>query len=135
MENKIKKIASDVFKTSPDKIKIEYRLLGGMSNYTYVISHNDNWYTIRILGEGAEIFVDRKAEEHNLKEATKLGIVNETVYFNVKTGVKISKYIKGEYITAEELKALMQSIKSLPGVQLVNEMTNEKIKNKQHLIF
>jgi hypothetical protein len=43
--------------------------------------------------------------------------------------------IKGEYISAEELKTLMQSIKSLPGVQLVNEMTNEKIKNKQHLIF
>jgi len=43
--------------------------------------------------------------------------------------------IKGEYISSEELKTLMQSIKSLPGVQLVNEMTNEKIKNKQHLIF
>ena len=43
--------------------------------------------------------------------------------------------IKGEYVSAEELKSLMQSIKSLPGVQLVNEMTNEKIKNKQHLIL
>ena len=43
--------------------------------------------------------------------------------------------IKGEYISAKELKTLMQSIKSLPGIQLVNEMTNEKIKNKQHLIF
>jgi hypothetical protein len=43
--------------------------------------------------------------------------------------------IKGEYISAKELKTLMQSIKSIPGVQLVNEMTNEKIKNKQHLIF
>lgn len=43
--------------------------------------------------------------------------------------------IKGEYVSTEELKALMKSIKSLPGVQLVNEMTNEKIRNKQHLIF
>ncbi len=43
--------------------------------------------------------------------------------------------IKGEFISAEELKTLMKSIKSIPGVQLVNEMTNEKIKNKQHLIF
>jgi hypothetical protein len=43
--------------------------------------------------------------------------------------------IKGEYISAQELKTLMQSIKSIPGVQLVKEMTNEKIKNKQHLIF
>ncbi len=43
--------------------------------------------------------------------------------------------IKGEFISEKELKTLMQSIKSLPGIQLVNEMTNEKIKNKQHLIF
>ena len=43
--------------------------------------------------------------------------------------------IKGEYLSPDELLALMSSIKSLPGVQLVNEMTNEKIKNKQHLIF
>ena len=43
--------------------------------------------------------------------------------------------IKGEFIAVEELKTLMNSIKSIPGVQLVNEMTNEKIKNKQYLIF
>ena len=43
--------------------------------------------------------------------------------------------IKEEPIGEEELKNLIQSIKSLPGVQLVTEMTNEKIKNKQHLIF
>ncbi|MEP7142911.1 MAG: IPExxxVDY family protein [Ferruginibacter sp.] len=43
--------------------------------------------------------------------------------------------IKGDYLSPEELKALMNSIKALPCVQLVGEMTNEKIKNKQHLIF
>ncbi|MCX6313140.1 MAG: IPExxxVDY family protein [Sphingobacteriales bacterium] len=43
--------------------------------------------------------------------------------------------IKGDLPNAEELKELMQAIRSLPGVQLVTEMTNEKIKNKQHLIF
>jgi hypothetical protein len=43
--------------------------------------------------------------------------------------------IKGDSFDQEELKALIQSIKSLNGVQLVMEMTNEKIKNKQHLIF
>lgn len=43
--------------------------------------------------------------------------------------------IKGEYITGEELKSLVQCIKSLTGVQLVSEMTTDKIKHKQHLIF
>ncbi|MBL0357837.1 MAG: IPExxxVDY family protein [Chitinophagaceae bacterium] len=43
--------------------------------------------------------------------------------------------IKGDPLGEEELQNLIHSIKSLPGVQLVMEMTNEKIKNKQHLIF
>ena len=43
--------------------------------------------------------------------------------------------IKGDPVSAEDLKALIQSIRTLPGVQLVTEMTNEKIKHKQHLIF
>jgi hypothetical protein len=43
--------------------------------------------------------------------------------------------IKGDPVPAEELKMLIQSIRTLPGVQLVTEMTNEKIKHKQHLIF
>lgn len=43
--------------------------------------------------------------------------------------------IKGEPVSTDELQQLIQSIRSLPGVQLVMEMTNEKIRNKQHLIF
>lgn len=42
---------------------------------------------------------------------------------------------KGEHLTNEETKELQQSIKLINAVQLVNEMTNEKIKNKQHLIL
>jgi hypothetical protein len=33
------------------------------------------------------------------------------------------------------LQHLVQSIKSINGVQLVLELTNEKIKNKEHLVF
>jgi len=43
--------------------------------------------------------------------------------------------IKGDIVAADDLSALIQAIRALPGVQLVTEMTNEKIKNKQHLIF
>jgi len=42
---------------------------------------------------------------------------------------------KGDDVEREEIHGLQQMIKTLPNVQLVNEMTNEKIKNKQHLIF
>ena len=43
--------------------------------------------------------------------------------------------IKGDPVAEEDLKNLVQSIRTIPGVQLVTEMTNEKIKHKQHLIF
>ena len=43
--------------------------------------------------------------------------------------------VKGEEMDDNELNALQQSIKLLPGVQLVKEMTHEKIKNKQHMIL
>lgn len=43
--------------------------------------------------------------------------------------------LKGGPVASEDLKILIQSVRTLPGVQLVNELTNEKIKNKQHLIL
>lgn len=43
--------------------------------------------------------------------------------------------IKGDCVTDECLQKLMESIKTISGVQLVLELTNEKIKNKEHLLF
>jgi hypothetical protein len=43
--------------------------------------------------------------------------------------------IKGDALEEAELRSLIASIRNIPGVQLISEMTNEKIKNKQHLIF
>jgi len=42
---------------------------------------------------------------------------------------------KGEDLDKEGFKLIQQTIRTIPAVQLVTEMTNEKIKNKQHLIF
>jgi hypothetical protein len=43
--------------------------------------------------------------------------------------------MKGDEIGDEEFNSVIQAIKTLTAVQLVTEMTNEKIKNKQHLIL
>jgi hypothetical protein len=43
--------------------------------------------------------------------------------------------MKNDFVPDEKLLRLMQSIRSLTGVQLVVELTNEKIKNKEHLLF
>ncbi|MEO7802458.1 MAG: IPExxxVDY family protein [Ginsengibacter sp.] len=43
--------------------------------------------------------------------------------------------IKDENMREEEFPFLLNSIRTIPAVQLITEMTNEKIRNKQHLIF
>jgi hypothetical protein len=43
--------------------------------------------------------------------------------------------IKDDVMHDDEVAVLISSIRGIPSVQLITEMTNEKIKNKQHLIF
>jgi hypothetical protein len=43
--------------------------------------------------------------------------------------------MKGDMVTEERLQQAMNSIKGISGVQLVVELTNEKIRNKEHLVF
>ena len=43
--------------------------------------------------------------------------------------------MKGDMMNDSGVTALVQSIKQIPGVQLVMELSTDKIKNKGHLIF
>ncbi|MBL7733519.1 MAG: IPExxxVDY family protein [Chitinophagaceae bacterium] len=43
--------------------------------------------------------------------------------------------MKGDEVSDESLQETIQTIRSINSVQLVVELTNEKIKNKEHLVF
>jgi hypothetical protein len=43
--------------------------------------------------------------------------------------------LKDDHVSEEALRHLEKSIKTVAGVQLVVELTNEKIRNKEHLVF
>ena len=43
--------------------------------------------------------------------------------------------LKDDLVSDESLQQLIQSIRRVSGVQLVVELTNEKIRNKEHLVF
>lgn len=108
IEKQVLKEAANFFLIPEDKIKIKERLLGGMSNYTYVIEVKDKLYTLRILGEGANLFVCREKEEYNLNVVKDLGITNETIYFNQESGVKIANYIEGKPLQTIDYEILKQ---------------------------
>jgi hypothetical protein len=43
--------------------------------------------------------------------------------------------MKGDTVTDESLRQKAENIRAISGVQLVVELTNEKIRNKEHLVF
>lgn len=43
--------------------------------------------------------------------------------------------MRDDIVTDSGLQEIISSIRSISGVQLVVELTNEKIKNKEHLVF
>ena len=43
--------------------------------------------------------------------------------------------MKGDMVTDEDLQRKIGFIRNMPGMQLVTELTNEKIRNKEHLVF
>jgi hypothetical protein len=43
--------------------------------------------------------------------------------------------VKGEIPAGDFVETLMQQLRTLPQVQLVTELTNERIRNKQHLVL
>jgi hypothetical protein len=43
--------------------------------------------------------------------------------------------MKGDYVEDDKLNHISSSIRTIKGVQLVVELTDEKIKNKEHLVF
>lgn len=72
------------------------RLMGGMSNYTYLIEIDDNKYTFRIPGKGAEHFTNRQQEIEIMDLIEKYNFLPKPIYNDVDTGYKIAPYVKGK---------------------------------------
>lgn len=95
MEQIIKVITAKAFGVNESQIEVAYRLMGGMSNFMYVFTLNNEKYTFRIPGKNAELFVNRTEEQENIKIIEAMAINNETLYFDVERGYKIAKFVEG----------------------------------------
>lgn len=94
-EQIIQEVCSEFFQVSKDEVTVVERLMGGMSNYTYVIEINQKKYTFRIPGKNAEKFVNREVEEYHIALVEELKLNNHTLLTDTKTGFKIAEYIDG----------------------------------------
>lgn len=99
-EQIIKEVASEVLHVTKEDVIVEDRLMGGMSNYTFLFSVKDTKYTFRIPGKNAYKFVDREVEKENIHLVEQLGLNNNTIFLDTETGYKIAEYIEGTPLSA-----------------------------------
>jgi thiamine kinase-like enzyme len=79
-------------------------LSGALTNVCYKVTIGDAAYVLRLAGEGTSDFIDRSAEEHNARIAAAIGVSAEVVYFDVKDGTMVTRYVEGVSMnTGDEL--------------------------------
>ncbi|MFW2489217.1 NTP transferase domain-containing protein [Clostridium chromiireducens] len=102
--NSIKAIVKDSLKVNDEDIT-EVVPAGGMTNKNYKISVKENKYILRVAGVGTEQMINRSTEMFNSAIASEKGYNVEVPYFNLETGVKISKFIENaETLTHRSIK-------------------------------
>jgi len=67
---------------------------GGMTNLNYHVLIDSVSYIVRVPGNGTRDIINRVEEKENLELGTAIGINPELRYFNVNTGLKITKKIE-----------------------------------------
>lgn len=125
IEQRMIEVMKRAFHCLEDDVRIDHRFAGGMSNYTYLVYLKDHPYVVRILGEGGEVLVDPASEKKHLNIVKTLDITSNVVYFDVKTGVKISEYIEGtplsKEISDEDYFEVADSLRRLHEAKLPGE--------------
>lgn len=76
------------------KIKAGVEKLGGMNNDNYKIYTDSGELVFRLPGKGSNESVNRESEIFNARVAKEIGINCNTIYFDSKTGLKITEYIE-----------------------------------------
>ena len=103
------------------EVKNITQIFGGMSNYNYLVETNKGKFTIRFSGEEFSVnkYIDRETEEAVIKALSDFSLTPETIYFDSKTGIKITKYLDGtsldkmDTVPIEKVSELLKKLHSL----------------------
>lgn len=104
IEKEITSKAAAAFDCKEEKVVVVDRLKGGVSHYTYLIEVNGKPYTYRKIGEGGNLFVDRRTEFQTIKRVESLKINSQVLFFDVESGSKIQEFVKGTVLTDLDYK-------------------------------
>ncbi|MGA0351492.1 MAG: phosphotransferase [Acholeplasmataceae bacterium] len=104
IEKEVQTKAAAAFDCKESEVEVIYRLKGGVSHYTYLIEVKGKQYTYRKIGEGGNLFVDRKTEFQTIKRIEPLHINSQVLFFDIESGSKIQEFVKGTVLTDLDYK-------------------------------
>lgn len=115
---------ADIFDTHPSAITEVTLLKKGVVNCTYCFSFKGERYVVRIPREEFDLLTDRDHEGKVYEEVAALGLSEDVVYFDAKTGMKISKYIDDfrfcDPFSEDDVSACMKTLRELHSKKLMS---------------
>lgn len=84
-----------LYKVLGNEATIESELVGGMMNEAYIVKTSNGRFVYYISTAQANEMVDRNLEKETQNIAYNLGITSENVYFDLKKGIKINRFLEG----------------------------------------
>ena len=108
---------ADIFNASPADITDVTLLKKGVVNYTYCFSFKGERYVVRMPREEFELLTDRAHEGAVYDAVALLKLSEDVVYFDRKTGLKISRYIENfrfcDPFSEDDVAACMKKLREL----------------------
>ena len=110
-------LVADIFKVRESKVQNIRRLKAGMTNNSLLFTIDDKSYICRIPGEGTDKLINRHNESEVYKAIEQLHIAEHLIYFDDKTGYKISEYYEdsrnADFADDADLEACMHKLRRL----------------------
>lgn len=119
---------AEIFDTTPSAITEVTLLKKGVVNYTYCFSFKGERYVVRIPREDFDLLTDRDHEGQIYEAVAPLGLSEDVVFYDRKTGLKISRYIENfrfcDPSSEKDVSACMRKLR---------ELHEKKLKSKRSI--
>lgn len=133
MKVKVENIVRQVLCLDDDVDILNVHRAGGMTNLNYFVRVGSEDYIVRLPGHGTEELVNRRTEKENLQFATALGINPELVYFNIESGLKITRKVKRARTLTPKMAKHHQLMQAVAQVFNALHYTDRKMGNEFEL--
>ena len=118
-DNAAMELISRVFQVPQSEIREIRCLKAGMTNQSFLFRVKGRDYICRIPGIGTDKLISRRQEYENYRAVKPLGISDEIVYFDPKTGYKISVYYENsrnaDPESPDDMRRCMELLRTLHG--------------------